>query len=42
MLRELKQGLVFTVVTMALLGGGYNVLLLGIGRWCSRRSPREA
>lgn len=31
MLRELKQGLVFTVVTMALLGGGYNVLLLGIG-----------
>ena len=31
MLRELKQGLVFTVVTMALLGGGYNALLLSIG-----------
>ena len=31
MLKELKQGVLFTIVTMALLGGGYNFLLLGIG-----------
>src|SRR6187455_1000654 len=32
MLKELKQGVQFTIVTMVLLGGGYNLLLLGIGR----------
>lgn len=31
MIRELKQAVLFTGVTMALLGGGYNLLLLGIG-----------
>jgi len=31
MLKELKQGLLFTIVSMALLGGGYHVLLWGIG-----------
>ena len=30
--KEIKQGLLFTVVTMVLLGGGYNVLLWAIGR----------
>jgi K+-transporting ATPase ATPase C chain len=32
MFKELKQGLLFTLVTMVLLGGGYNVALWGIGR----------
>ena len=32
MISELTKGLRFTVVTMALLGGGYNLLVLGIGR----------
>lgn len=32
MVKELKQGLRFTLVTMALLGGAYNLLLAGIGR----------
>ena len=32
MLTELKRGLLFTVVTMILLGGGYHVVLWGIGR----------
>ena len=32
MVKELKQGLLFTLVTMVLLGGGYNVLLWGIGQ----------
>lgn len=32
MLREMRQGLLFTAVTMVLLGGGYHVLLWGIGR----------
>ena len=32
MFRELKQGLLFTLVTMVLLGGGYNVFLWAIGR----------
>jgi K+-transporting ATPase ATPase C chain len=32
MFRELKQGLLFTIVTMVLLGGGYHVVLWGIGR----------
>src|SRR5262245_2257485 len=31
MVKELKQGLLFTLVTMALLGGGYNALIWGIG-----------
>jgi len=31
MLKEIKQGVLFTVVTMVLLGGVYNVLLVGIG-----------
>jgi K+-transporting ATPase ATPase C chain len=32
MVRELKQGLLFTIVTMVLLGGGYNMALWGVGR----------
>ena len=32
MLKELKHGILFTVVTMVLLGGGYHVVLWGIGR----------
>jgi K+-transporting ATPase ATPase C chain len=32
MLKELKQGALFTIVTMVLIGGGYNVLLWCIGR----------
>jgi potassium-transporting ATPase KdpC subunit len=32
MLTEIKRGILFTVVTIVLLGGGYNVLLWGIGR----------
>lgn len=31
MLKEIKQGVLFTIVTMALLGGGYHLLLWGIG-----------
>ena len=32
MIKELIKGLRFTIVTMVLLGGGYNLLLVGIGR----------
>jgi potassium-transporting ATPase KdpC subunit len=32
MAKELKQAILFTLVTMVLLGGGYNMLLWGIGR----------
>ena len=32
MVKEIKQGILFTLVTMVLLGGGYNLLLVGIGR----------
>ena len=32
MIKELTKGLRFTIVTMVLLGGGYNLLLVGIGR----------
>ena len=32
MLKEIKQGILFTVVTMVLLGGGYNVMLWAIGQ----------
>jgi K+-transporting ATPase ATPase C chain len=32
MIRELTQGIRFTIVTMVLLGGVYNVVLWGIGR----------
>jgi K+-transporting ATPase ATPase C chain len=32
MVKELRQGLVFTIVTMVLIGGVYNVLLWGVGR----------
>jgi K+-transporting ATPase ATPase C chain len=32
MLKEIKQGILFTVATMVLLGGGYNVLIWGIGQ----------
>jgi len=31
MLKQLKQGVLFTVVTMLLFGGGYHVVLWGIG-----------
>ena len=31
MLKEIKQGILFTMVTMVLLGGGYNVALWAIG-----------
>ncbi len=30
--KEIKQGVLFTLVTMVLLGGGYNVVVWGIGR----------
>jgi potassium-transporting ATPase KdpC subunit len=32
MFKEIKQGILFTVVTMVLLGGAYHALLWGIGR----------
>jgi K+-transporting ATPase ATPase C chain len=32
MFKEIKQGIVFTVVTMALLGGVYHLVIWGIGR----------
>jgi K+-transporting ATPase ATPase C chain len=32
MFKEIKQGLLFTIVTMVLLGGAYHVVLWGIGR----------
>ena len=32
MVRELRQGILFTLVTIVLLGGGYNVVLWAIGR----------
>jgi K+-transporting ATPase ATPase C chain len=32
MMREIKQGILFTVVTMVLLGGGYHAVLWAIGR----------
>jgi K+-transporting ATPase ATPase C chain len=32
MFKEIKQGILFTVVTMVLLGGAYHVVLWGIGR----------
>jgi K+-transporting ATPase ATPase C chain len=32
MFKEIKQGILFTVVTMVLLGGVYHVVLWGIGR----------
>jgi K+-transporting ATPase ATPase C chain len=32
MVREIKQGILFTIVTMVLLGGGYNALLWAVGR----------
>ena len=32
MFKEIKHGILFTVVTMVMLGGGYHVLLWGIGR----------
>jgi K+-transporting ATPase ATPase C chain len=32
MVKELRQGVLFTLVTMVLLGGGYHLVLWGIGR----------
>jgi potassium-transporting ATPase KdpC subunit len=32
MIREIKQAILFTLVMMVLLGGGYHVILWGIGR----------
>jgi potassium-transporting ATPase KdpC subunit len=32
MLTEVKRGVLFTVVTMVLLGGGYHLVLWGVGR----------
>jgi K+-transporting ATPase ATPase C chain len=32
MFKEIKQGILFTLVTMVLLGGAYHVVLWGIGR----------
>ena len=32
MVNEIRQGILFTVVTMVLLGGGYNLLLWGVGQ----------
>ena len=43
MIKEIKQGILFTLVTMVLLGGGYHALLWGIGRvafpGAGRRQP---
>src|SRR4029453_2621776 len=32
MLKELRRGVLFTIVTMVLCGGAYNALLWGVGR----------
>ena len=32
MVKEIKQAILFTIVTMVLLGGGYHVVLWAIGR----------
>ena len=32
MVKEIKQGILFTIVTMVLLGGGYNAVVWAIGR----------
>ena len=32
MLREIKQGVLFTVVTMVLFGGAYHTLMWAVGR----------
>jgi len=32
MLKEIRQGILFTVVTMALFGGAYHLVLWGVGR----------
>jgi K+-transporting ATPase ATPase C chain len=32
MLKEVKQGILFTIVTMVLLGGAYHLVLWGVGR----------
>lgn len=32
MITELKRALLFTLVTIVILGGGYNLLLIGVGR----------
>ncbi len=32
LIKEIRQGVLFTVVTMVLLGGGYNVLVWAVGR----------
>jgi len=32
MVKEIRQGVLFTLVTIVLLGAIYNVFLLGIGR----------
>ena len=42
MLKEIRQSVLFTLVTMALLGGGYHVLLWGIGRVAFPHRPRAA
>jgi K+-transporting ATPase ATPase C chain len=39
MLREIKQGVLFTIVTMVIFGGGYNIVVWGIGR---AAFPRQA
>ena len=43
MFKEIKQGILFTVVTMVLLGGVYHVALWGIGSGSvPRPRPRAA
>ena len=43
MVKEIKQGVLFTIVTMVLLGGGYHVVLWGDrARGVSRRRRRAA
>ena len=43
MFKEIKRGILFTLVTMVLLGGGYNVVLWGDRpHACSRRRPKAA
>jgi hypothetical protein len=42
MFKEIKQGVLFTLVTMVLLGGVYHVVLGGSGARCLPVRPKAA
>ena len=42
MVKRVKRAILFTIVTMVLLGGGYHVVLWGIGRVGVPRAGRRA